>query len=190
MLIRNPISNTKNFFRRTLRSFRSFFNIGCEVEPYQKLPKASPPYYNPHNYQDLDKFYAEFTQTWDSNNGKAKRRNKTIMSSTRCATQRREGIDESNTRGRGNVEKKQEGYSCSRILQVAQKLKEIEMMDVSDVDHVLDIEEVLHYYSRLTCPTYVDIVDKFFMDICSEFLGPPGSPTSVGLRPKFRSARH
>ncbi|KAL4302524.1 hypothetical protein GQ457_10G000470 [Hibiscus cannabinus] len=107
------------------------------------------------------------------------------MSSTRCATQRREGIDESNTRGSGNVEKKQEGYSCSRSLQVAQKLKEIEMMDVSDVDHVLDIEEVLHYYSRLTCLTYVEIVDKFFIYICNEFLGPPGSPTSVGSRPRF-----
>ncbi|GMI89484.1 hypothetical protein HRI_002617700 [Hibiscus trionum] len=187
MLLRNPISSTKKFFRRTLRSFKSLFNIGCEVEPYQKLlPKASPPSNNPHNYQDLEKFYAEFTQTWDSNNGKAKSRNKKIMSSTRCATQRRE----SKTRSGGNVEEKQEGYSCSRSFSVAQKLREIEMMDVSDVDHVLDIEEVLHYYSRLTCPAYVDIFDKFFMDICTEFLGPNGSPTSVGSRPKFRSMRH
>ncbi|THF98523.1 hypothetical protein TEA_001166 [Camellia sinensis var. sinensis] len=39
------------------------------------------------------------------------------------------------------------------------------MVDKSNIEHVLDIEEVLHYYSRLTCPAYVDIVDKFFMDI-------------------------
>ncbi|KAL3532444.1 hypothetical protein ACH5RR_005965 [Cinchona calisaya] len=51
---------------------------------------------------------------------------------------------------------------------VAKKLKELEMLDNGNVEHVLDIEEVLHYYSRLTCPAYVDIVDKFFMDMYSE----------------------
>ncbi|KAG5512776.1 hypothetical protein RHGRI_038823 [Rhododendron griersonianum] len=44
---------------------------------------------------------------------------------------------------------------------MAQKMKELEMMDVNDVDHVLDIEEVLHLYSRLKSPVYPDIVNKF-----------------------------
>lgn len=49
---------------------------------------------------------------------------------------------------------------------LAQKMKEMEMMDnVGDVEHLLDIEEALHYYSRLTSPVYLDIVDKFFMDM-------------------------
>ncbi|KAK9148838.1 hypothetical protein Scep_007595 [Stephania cephalantha] len=52
---------------------------------------------------------------------------------------------------------------------VTQRLKELELMDVSNVDHVLDIEEVLHYYSRLTCPAYLDMVDRFFTQIYSEF---------------------
>ncbi|KAE8718797.1 hypothetical protein F3Y22_tig00109987pilonHSYRG00034 [Hibiscus syriacus] len=197
MLLRNPFSNTKNFFRKTLRSFKSFFNIGCEVEPYQKLPKSSSPYTNPMNPQDLEKFYAEFTQTWDSNNAKTKKRNKKngamkMMASTQCTTQRRDDdvAGESKTKSGGNVEKREEGNSCWRNFSVGQKLKEIEMMDVSNVDHVLDIEEVLHYYSRLTCPAYIHVVDKFFMDICTEFLGPSGSPTSVGSRPKFRLLRH
>jgi hypothetical protein len=56
-----------------------------------------------------------------------------------------------------------------RTCLVAQKLKELEMLDMSNVDHLLDIEEVLHYYSRLTCPAYLDIVDKFFMDMYAEF---------------------
>ncbi|KAJ9183964.1 hypothetical protein P3X46_007756 [Hevea brasiliensis] len=64
-----------------------------------------------------------------------------------------------------------EGRSCL----VAQKLKEVEMMDISNVHHVLDIEEFLHYYSRLTCPAYLDIVDNFFMDMYAEFFAPPGS---------------
>lgn len=74
---------------------------------------------------------------------------------------------------------------------LAQKLKELEMMDVSNVDHVLDIEEVRHYYSRLTCPAYLDIVEKFFMDMYTEFFGPPGTPRSVNSRkirlPSMRS---
>ena len=52
-----------------------------------------------------------------------------------------------------------------------QKMKELEMMnDAGDVDHMLDIEEVLHYYSHLTSPIYLDIVDKFFMDMYHEFI--------------------
>ena len=45
---------------------------------------------------------------------------------------------------------------------VEQKLRELEMLDMNNVEYVLDIEEVLHYYSRLTCPAYLEIVDKFF----------------------------
>ncbi|KZV16080.1 hypothetical protein F511_25912 [Dorcoceras hygrometricum] len=44
-------------------------------------------------------------------------------------------------------------------------MKELEMVDVNDEDHMLDIEEVFHYYSQLSCPVYLEIVDKFFMDI-------------------------
>ncbi|KAJ6401756.1 hypothetical protein OIU84_013927 [Salix udensis] len=76
-----------------------------------------------------------------------------------------------------------------RSFLVAQKLKELEKMDVSNVEHVLDIEEVLHYYSRLTCPAYRDIVDKFFMDMYAEFIAPPANPRSVNSRPRLRSVR-
>ncbi|XWS17257.1 hypothetical protein CRYUN_Cryun33cG0052200 [Craigia yunnanensis] len=220
MLLRNSISNTKKFFQKTLQSFKSFFS-GTD-EPYQKLPKTSPyiPFsfsttagvdMNPQtsNYQDLEKFYSDFTDRWDLNNGKAKKRNKKkIMSTdptreqkegnkgsfTQFTTKRREDNDQSKTSS-GKVEKKQEGYSYSkskreaRSLSVAQKLKELEMMDMSNVDHVLDIEEVLHYYSRLTCPAYLDIVDKFFVDMYTEISGPPASPRSVNSRPKLRSVR-
>ncbi|XVE98178.1 hypothetical protein REPUB_Repub03eG0083400 [Reevesia pubescens] len=220
MLLRNSISNTKKFFQKTLQGFKSFFS---GAEPYQKLPKTSP--YNPYsfttttgidmnpqtsNYQDLEKFYSDFTNRWDSDNGKAKKRNKKKIMSTSSAGEEKEGnkgsftqfttqrrvqdIDQSKTRSL-KVEKRQEFYSYSkskreaRSLSVAQKLKELEVMDMSNVDHALDIEEVLHYYSRLTCPAYLDIVDKFFMDMYTEFLGPPASPKSINSRPKFRSVR-
>ncbi|CAL0332384.1 unnamed protein product [Lupinus luteus] len=55
----------------------------------------------------------------------------------------------------------------SKVL--AQKMKELEMIESGDTEHELDIEEALHYYSRLTSPVYLDIVNKFFMDMKSEF---------------------
>ncbi|KAL5572665.1 hypothetical protein UlMin_022262 [Ulmus minor] len=70
---------------------------------------------------------------------------------------------------------------------VEEKLKELEMLDKSNVDHVLDIEEILHYYSRLTCPAYVDIVDNFFVEMFVEFFGPSTPVHSVNT--KFRRRR-
>ncbi|GFZ11794.1 hypothetical protein Acr_23g0001790 [Actinidia rufa] len=63
---------------------------------------------------------------------------------------------------------------------LAQKMKELEMMELTEVDHVLDIEEVLHYYSCLKCPAYLDIVDKFFIDMYSEFSLPKPSSSISG----------
>nr|GEY65899.1 hypothetical protein [Tanacetum cinerariifolium] len=63
--------------------------------------------------------------------------------------------------------KKDEEESSSSKCLVTRKLKELEMMDRNNVDLVLDIEEVLHYYSRLTCPVYREIMDKFFVEMYS-----------------------
>lgn len=60
------------------------------------------------------------------------------------------------------------GLREGRSYVVAQKLKELKMIDNSNEEHMLDVEEILHYYSRLTCPAYLDIVDKFFMEMHSE----------------------
>ncbi|GLJ29738.1 hypothetical protein SUGI_0586840 [Cryptomeria japonica] len=49
------------------------------------------------------------------------------------------------------------------------KLKEIVVLDNNSVEDVLDIEEFLHCYSRLTCPFYIDMVNRFFLDISSDF---------------------
>ncbi|EXB79935.1 hypothetical protein L484_002189 [Morus notabilis] len=68
------------------------------------------------------------------------------------------------------------------------RLKELEMLDLSNVDHVLDIEEVLHYYSRLTCPAYLEIVDTFFMEIFAEFFGSNSTPVR-SINSRLRSPR-
>ncbi|KAK8682867.1 hypothetical protein V6N13_038948 [Hibiscus sabdariffa] len=183
MLFRNPISNTKRFFQRTSRSFKSLFT-GTEAEPYHKLPKTSP--FDPYPFAtaagvdmnrqtspgDPEKLYTHF-----NDNGN----NKRIVSAPRGSKGNRvEGGSNSSSSSRRRE---------ARSSLVAQRLKELEMIDVSNVDHVLDIQEVLHYYSRLTCPTYLDIVDKFFMEMYAEVFGPFDSP-GFNSRTKFhRSLR-
>lgn len=55
---------------------------------------------------------------------------------------------------------------------LAKKMKELEMLDAYNMDHVLDVHEVLYHYSHLTCPVYLDIVDKFFVNMYPDFFLP------------------
>ncbi|KAF8025575.1 hypothetical protein BT93_F2421 [Corymbia citriodora subsp. variegata] len=66
--------------------------------------------------------------------------------------------------GRSSLEDEDGG-----VLVVVKKMKELKLMDLDDVEHVLDLEEALHYYSHLTCPVFLDIVHKFFTEIYAEF---------------------
>eukprot|EP01018_Ginkgo_biloba_P002408 Gb_11295 [translate_table: standard] len=50
-------------------------------------------------------------------------------------------------------------------LQFEQKLRDM-VIDQNDPEDLVDIHEFLHYYSRLTSPFYIDMVNRFFMDIC------------------------
>lgn len=51
---------------------------------------------------------------------------------------------------------------------VARKLKELEGMELSNVENAMDIEEALHYYSHLTSPVYMEIFDQFFVNIYAD----------------------
>ncbi|KAE8682831.1 hypothetical protein F3Y22_tig00111234pilonHSYRG00039 [Hibiscus syriacus] len=173
MLLRNPISNTKRFFQRTLRSFKSLFT-GTETEPYHKLPKTSP--YNPYSFAGVDMNQETSPRDkWDTNNGNR---------NTRILFTLREGNKGKTREGSGSSSSERRRNETSSLM--ARRLKELEMMDMSDVDQVLDIQEILHYYSRLTCPTYLDIVDKFFMEMYAENFEALGS-SSVESRTKYRS---
>ena len=85
------------------------------------------------------------------------------------------GKEEKKKVGSSQLSKGEEQYYYKRnggSYALAQKMKELEMMEVGDMEHVLDVEEALHYYSRLTSPVYLSIVDKFFLDMYSEFSVP------------------
>ncbi|XP_068649156.1 uncharacterized protein [Aristolochia californica] len=78
--------------------------------------------------------------------------------------------------GKEEEEEEEEEDSFSQDLRVelcctlAEGLKKLEQLDARNVEHVVDIEEVLHYYSRIKCPIYVDIFNSFFMEMYAEFL--------------------
>ncbi|PSR96862.1 Colossin-B like [Actinidia chinensis var. chinensis] len=172
MLLRKAFQKTRIFFHKNLKNLKSFL-----FGRYQKLPvycnNSSP------NTQQLDQFYSEFSELWASNNEHTKNKNTSISTKEPM-----EEEDEDREMGSTREGKREE--PCPVIADaggnyvLAQKMKELEMMELTDVDHVLDIEEVLHYYSCLKCPAYLDIVDKFFMDMYSEFSLPKPSSSISG----------
>lgn len=202
MLLRNSIAKTKKFFHKTLESFKSMLSGGYERLP--KTPPFNPFSCGGgseaklhQSFRELDNFYTDFTNRWDSDDGKAKKRNKKKFMSKKEPSEEEDSCNgsfmmfakqnpaKSRREEKRDDEKKMrsihkgESYSQSERegegYLVAQRLKEMVMLDVSNMDHVLDIEEVLHYYSRLRCPAYLDMVDKFFMEIYSEFFLPQTS---------------
>lgn len=212
MLLRTSISKYKKFFQNTLNNFKSLFSPS-----YQKIPKTPP--HNHSSNNDLEKFYSDFTEKWDSEKGKSKKRrkNKVMLSSSttkqeeelhvhnhnenlvalnnakKNGMEKSEEIEEEQRNKRSLYHQRGNKQDSSSMLNsksmVEKKLKELEMLEMSNVDYILDIEEVLHYYSRLTCPSYLEIVDKFFVEMYSEFFGCPETPASVNSKLKMRSVR-
>ncbi|XP_076936753.1 uncharacterized protein LOC143604034 [Bidens hawaiensis] len=120
--------------------------------------------------QHLDTFYKEFCEQWDTDN------TNTTNESLKLSQQH---DVESNQDHKPIVNisiDEQKDVGCSKHVDsvnqtntLEKKMKELEMMDVKDEEHVMDIEEVIHYYSLLTSPMYQDLVDKFFTYMYSDF---------------------
>ncbi|KAL7603757.1 uncharacterized protein LOC111886814 [Lactuca sativa] len=193
MLLRKTIRKTKNFLNKTLQNFKSFVFGG-----YKKLSKApSLKLFNNPKMQHLDNFYKEFCEKWDSDANNANPNLKGDIESNGSV------IEVSNTNNKGtnmtqdqksvvissSLEDKKDG-GCSnegsQIHVLEQKMKELEMMDMKDEEQVLDIEEVLHYYSLLTSPIYQDLVDKFFTDMYSDFYVPQPPIRSNSINSSIR----
>lgn len=199
MLIRESIEKTKNFLQKSLLNLKSFFFGG-----YQKLPKPPllKPFScstgKTKNHQK-DQYYTDFCNAWEYDLEEAKKgRNKNIIASKNKVDEENASsgsfvnyADQSPVKNKHEEPKKEvkkmgsfrmderedqcsqnknpEGYA------LAQKIKQLDMMDAGNVEHVLDIEEAIHYYSRLKSPVYLDIVDKFFTDMYSELSVPQPS---------------
>ncbi|KAK7271914.1 hypothetical protein RJT34_28185 [Clitoria ternatea] len=199
MLLRETIRKTKVLLHKTLRNFKSVIFGG-----YQKLPRSLSfnPFLgrsgNARTYTS-DQFYNEFYDILQSDLNRGKRSDDKSMSRSREQAMgnaanaesltgfskqspqksvHEDGVEEKKSKGNCQLSKRESLNSKSMkegAHDLAQKMRELEMMDSSDVEHVLDIEEALHYYSRLTSPVYLDIVDKFFTDMHYEISVPQSS---------------
>ncbi|GAB4860578.1 hypothetical protein Ancab_035738 [Ancistrocladus abbreviatus] len=186
MLPRNSIQKSKSFFHKAVLALKSFL-----FGRYRNLPKTLVlnPLSNCNN--DLksnhsDHIYPEFSIPWEPDH---QENTQNVMKESIILPR----MDDSNyysgrsmkISDKATVKNKQEAqkndgrrgeasskYGNAGSYLLAQKMKELEMMDIGNVDHSLDVEEAIHYYSRLTCPIYLDIVDKFFMDMYTEFFIP------------------
>ncbi|GKB85791.1 hypothetical protein Tco_0958063 [Tanacetum coccineum] len=136
--------------------------------------------------QQLDNFYKQFCEQWDSDGQNVQVSEQEDIESNRRMINSEQRV----LNNKSLAEEKDAGSSnyvnsgTQNVLE--QKMKELEMMDMKDEEHVLDVEEVLHYYSLLTSPIYQDLVDKFFTDMYSEFNRPQPPTRTNSLNSSLR----
>lgn len=210
MILRDSISKAKKLFHNTIQTFKTMLSNGYERLP--KTPPFSPFSCAAnsklhHSFSNLDSFHnGRFGD--DPDKKTSTRENiKTPLNEIKQEPLyngsfmkfARANLVEERERERHHPRKPARGHSKAKKSRgespsssfrrraeicgaVTRRLKELEMMDMSNVDHLMDIEEALHYYSKITCPFYVDIVNKFFMEMYTEFVVPQTTP-QAGVSP-------
>ncbi|KAB2611324.1 hypothetical protein D8674_019356 [Pyrus ussuriensis x Pyrus communis] len=163
MVLEKTIDRSEKFFQKTLANLKFFFFRG-----YKKLPKTISfnPFHYERNlkYQQTDHFYPGFYEEWESTLDKVAK----IDSAAKEPTKEEDQCSPKKIKQEG-------GNANAKSYTLARRMKEFEMVDSSDMEQVLDVVEALHYYSRLKSPAYLDIVDKFFLDMYTNFSIPPTS---------------
>ncbi|KAG9141092.1 hypothetical protein Leryth_001606 [Lithospermum erythrorhizon] len=183
ILLRKSIQNTKTFLHKTLQNFKSFL-----LDGYPKLPKAFI-IKEMFNRRNGNRKIRESDNFWQSTLDAVMDNAILLPKMQSIVREQEEGSastismpvsDKSVPKEKAQVQRKLENRQESRRRELsspslARKLKQLEMLEPSDVEHVLDVEEALHYYSRLTCPVYVDIVDRFCTDMYDQYSLPQPS---------------
>jgi len=215
MLLMESIQKTKNFFHKTVDNLKSFLFVG--IKKLSKPPLLEPLSCTGCNRRKRpkDRFYTEYYENWELGLDEAKMKKRKdsmtlkeqISEGDDCSSEsfmkfadkspvkekkQIGGKEERKKVGSSRLRKGEEQFYYKRnggSYALAQKMKELEMMDVGDMEHVLDVEEALHYYSRLKSPVYLSIVDKFFMDMYSEFSVPRASASISSSKRRFGSIR-
>ncbi|EEF46475.1 uncharacterized protein LOC8274507 [Ricinus communis] len=216
MQLKDSIEKTKVFFHNTLQHLKSLFFEGYQKLP---KPDSFNPFSCANcsikNHQ-RDEYYTNFCNEWECDLEKAMKRKESSSitvskEAAREEVQEKEDckanstkLPESPLKKKEEVTKEERSKKSSHSRKVeeelskkekegayalAKKMKELEMMDVSDVEHVLDVEEALHYYNRLRSPVYVDIVDQFFTDMYREFSVPQASASINSSKRRLGSKR-
>ncbi|XP_050231809.1 uncharacterized protein LOC126680686 [Mercurialis annua] len=218
MQLRDSIDKSKLLFHKTLKNLKSLFFGGYQKLPRSvSFNPFSCANCGLKSHQ-ADGYYTEFCNEWECDLEKAMKRKKKksglVVSKEVVLEEKEEEKDECNANSaelpKSPLKKKEEVIkeeknkktSLSRKLEkqfakknieggyaLAKKMKELEMMDVNDVEHVLDVEEALHYYNRLRSPVYLDIVDQFFTDMHREFSVPQPSASINSSKRRLSSIR-
>lgn len=199
MRISESIKKTKNFFQKSLVNLKSLLFGGYRKPPKPPLLNSFSCGSRITKNHHKDLYYTEFCNAWESDLEEAKKRRKNKVTDSKkpvneenassgsltkladpgsVKTKQEERTKEEKKMGSSRMDKKVD--QCSQDMNpesyaLAQKMKELDMMDAGDMEHILDVEEALHYYSRLRSPVYLDIVDKFFTDMYSELNVPQAS---------------
>ncbi|KAJ9190158.1 hypothetical protein P3X46_001386 [Hevea brasiliensis] len=188
---------------KTLQHLKSLFFVG-----YQKLPKPFSCATSSKKNHQTDQFYTDFCNEWECDLEKATKKKKNGITLSKELAREEDGCNGSSLeRPRNPLKKKEVGIKEEKSKKsstlrkeysnkkdkggyaLAKKMKELEMMGGSDMEHVLDVEEALHYYSRLKSPVYLDIVDNFFTDMYKEFSVPQRSASINSSKQRLRSIR-
>ncbi|KAG4199125.1 hypothetical protein ERO13_A05G131000v2 [Gossypium hirsutum] len=219
MLVMESTQKTKNIFHKSVDNLKSFFFVGYQKLSKPTLPDPFSCTGCSRRKGQKDRSLADFCKGWEVGVEESRMGKKDAIISMSLKEQMREEEEEEcngslmnfsdtsavkNRKENGGKEEKkkvrssklskaEEQYYYNRngegSYALAQKMKELEMMDVGDMEHVLDVEEALHYYSRLKSPVYLSIVDKFFMDMYSEFSLPQASASISRSKRRFGSIR-
>ncbi|KAL6584668.1 hypothetical protein OROMI_003957 [Orobanche minor] len=206
MLIKETLSKTKKLFHKSFKNLKnSLIFVKYQKHPTNPTHNPNSPDTNKDNskLKDVDdNFYGSFSEKRDANDG-SELKKKEAHISVKAQTKKDERITtrsisfadcrgseglkgDKNARKQYGRRSKESGFRARPDSILAQKMKDLEMMDVDDMDHVMDVEEVLHCYSRLRCPTYAGIVERFFTDMYSEFH--VAQPSRSGSMRKMGSA--
>ncbi|GMI91831.1 hypothetical protein HRI_002852400 [Hibiscus trionum] len=217
MLVMESIQKAKNLFRKSVDNLKSLLSVGYQKLSKPTLPDPFSCSGCSRKKDRKDRSFADISYNWEVGLEESEMRTNDAIIAMSLKEQMRDedecngslmnfsdmspekkimetGGKEGGKKVRSSKPSKgEEQYYYKRngdgSYALAQKLKELEMMDVGDMEHELDVEEALHYYSRLKSPVYLSIVDRFFMDMYSEFSLPQASASISSSKRRFRSIR-
>ncbi|XP_018458701.2 uncharacterized protein LOC108829568 [Raphanus sativus] len=173
---RSSISNTRKFFQKTIDNFKSFFSNNAT---YHKLPKTpNNTSINDHHHQNPKNIISSSSTSSVPKQLQPKSRDYVTENSALAQPPRRGDRNETL-------------FSKPKVELILRKLQEMEeIMNgdiINDEEHVLDVREILDCYSRLRCAAYLDVVEKFFIEVYSDLFStqPLEHTTSVAVQSRY-----
>ncbi|OAY52960.1 hypothetical protein MANES_04G125600v8 [Manihot esculenta] len=167
MELGESIRKTKMFLHKTLQHLKSlFFPFPCATSSIKN--------------HKTDQYYTDFCNEWECDLEKAMNRKKNGITLSEKLAREEDGCVKSPLKlPQSPLKKKEERIEEEKSKNSSTSRKEYSnkkdeggyalAKKKSDIEHLLDVEEALHYYSRLKRPVYLDIV---FTDIYKEFSVP------------------